>query len=890
MELSKKRRGPGNLALSFLLPFLGFLVLMIISQYAPFGTGSVLYSDGYHQYYPFFAAFRRTLRSGGSLFHTWSVGMGMDYLALISYYLSSPLYLLSVLVPESMLIGYYSLLIPVKLGFAGLFFGLFLQKTFRRDDWSVPMFAAFYALCAWALGYSWNIMWLDSFALLPLVALGTLRLLGERKFLLYTFSLFLAIYCNYYIGFFVCIFVALLFFCYEICCWRGFKRFILDLLRIALFSVLAIGMTAFLELPAYAALQSTHSSVNEFPKGLAFNIASKRTLLGFLDAMRQVAGAAVGGNEPTYKEGLPNLYCGILPLLLALTALTRKEVKLREKLCTVLLLLFFMVSFIVRQLDYIWHGFHFPNMIPYRFSFLFSFVLVTAGYRGLQYAEKLKLWQILFAFAAFLGLCACSKNRTDWVFWLYNLVLGLAYLAVLIALWVRKAPEGRSEAPGEPAVLLFSDPARPQIRVISSVLVALFALECTANLVRFGVNFGGGSVSNYPSGTSDTMAVLDYMKDKEADGTFYRAEFTHTQSLNDGALNGVNGISVFSSSVNENVTKFMAALGYAAKPSYNRYAFEEASPVSYLFLNLKYLISRNGEVLPDDYFLPMYQSGDVTLLENTTWLPLGFMTNSALADLDVEANDPGSFVFQNQLLSAATGLDAAAYTVLTEYDIVGENATVHQQPDSGYCTYSDVSAGGTVKVTLVATVPGYICLRINAPKRNSYTVYRNMERLTGDSISLPQMVAVGSCKKGDVITVEFTCKAGENGSIDLTAGVLDDTVYRQAAELLGQRPLRTTKVTDSVVEGTVDAGAGGLLYTSIPIDVNWHAEVDGQEAEITPVGGAMVALKLSAGSHTIRLTYRNAAFRAGAFLSLGCLVVTLGLGALFSPPRKKKKK
>ncbi len=887
MELTKKRRGPGNLALSFLLPFLGFLILMIISQYAPFGTGSVLYSDGYHQYYPFFVAYRNTLRSGGSLFHTWTVGMGMDYLALISYYLASPLYLLSVLVPEGMLIGYFSLLLPVKLGFAGLFFGLFLKRTFRRDDWSVPMFATFYALCAWALGYVWNIMWLDTFALLPLVALGTLRLLEEKKFLLYTFSLFLAIYCNYYIGFFVCIFVALLFLCYEICCWRGIRRLLGDLLRIALFSALAIGMTAFLELPAYAALQATHSSVNEFPKGVSFNIATKKTLLGFLDAMRQVAGMTVGGNEPTYKEGLPNLYCGILPLLLALTALTRKEVKIREKLCTVLLLVFFMVSFILRQLDYIWHGFHFTNMIPYRFSFLFSFVLLVAGYRGFQYAEKLKLWQILFAFAAFLGLCVCSKNRTDWVFWLYNLGLGLAYTALLIALWVRKTPE--PEGSPQPVALLYPDKTRPEIRVISSVLVALFALECTANLIRFGVNFGGGSVSNYPSGTKDTKAVLEYMRDKEQGGSFYRTEFTHTQSLNDGALNGVNGITVFSSSVNENMTKFMATLGYAAKPSYNRYAFEEASPVSYLFLNLKYLVSRNGEVLPDSYFLPMYQSGDVTLLENTTWLPLGFMTREALADFDFESSDSGSFAFQNRLLAAATGLDAAAYTVLTEYDIVGENATVSQKPDSGSCSYSDVSSGGKVKVTLVATVPGYVCLRINAPKRNSFTIYRNRERLTGDSISLPQMVAVGSCNKGDVITVEFTCKAGENGSIDLTAGVLDDTVYRQAVSLLSQRPLNLTKVTDTQVEGTVDAGEGGLLYTSIPVDRNWRAEVDGQEAEITLVGNAMVALKLGSGTHEIRLTYRNTAFRAGLFLSLSCLVVTLGLAALLYPPRKRRK-
>ena len=105
-----------------------------------------------------------------------------------------------------------------------------------------------------------------------------------------------------------------------------------------------------------------------------------------------------------------------------------------------------------------------------------------------------------------------------------------------------------------------------------------------------------------------------YMKQLEADSPYYRAECTHTQTLNDDALNGYNGITMFSSSVNVSVTKFMAALGYGAKPTYNRYSFEEASPVAALFLNLKYMISRNGKVLDSDLFQPIFNVGNVTLL------------------------------------------------------------------------------------------------------------------------------------------------------------------------------------------------------------------------------------------------------------------------------------
>ena len=198
----------------------------------------------------------------------------------------------------------------MKLGFASLFFSIFLRKLFHKNDISVAFFGAFYGLCAWALAYQWNVMWLDTFALLPLVALGTVCLLRDKKVLLYTVTLFLSVFSNYYIGFFICIFVALLFLCYEICRWAGFKRFFI-------FSVLAIGMTAILELPAFAALQTTHSSVNKFPEGFKLNIADENTWKGLLDAMRQVAGNMNGNITPTFKEGLPNLYCGLVANVLA---------------------------------------------------------------------------------------------------------------------------------------------------------------------------------------------------------------------------------------------------------------------------------------------------------------------------------------------------------------------------------------------------------------------------------------------------------------------------------------------------------------------------------------------------------------------------------------------
>ena len=157
MNLPLNNRKWNTLVLAFAFPFLGMLFVMLVSGYEPFGDSAILYSDMYHQYYPFFVEFRRALLSGESLLHSWSVGLGMDYLGLIAYYLASPLNILCVLVPENWLLEFFSLLTPLRLGLAGLSFAYLLKKIFGKDDVSVPVFASFYGLCSWALGYLWNI-------------------------------------------------------------------------------------------------------------------------------------------------------------------------------------------------------------------------------------------------------------------------------------------------------------------------------------------------------------------------------------------------------------------------------------------------------------------------------------------------------------------------------------------------------------------------------------------------------------------------------------------------------------------------------------------------------------------------------------------------------------
>ena len=900
MNLSNKRKFRlSPLCLAFLIPFVGMLFVMAISGYEPFGQYSMLYSDMYHQYYPFFVEFRRALLRGEGLVYSWNVGIGMDYLSLISYYLASPLNLLSVFVPESWLLEFFSLLMPVKLGLASMFFALFLKRTFSKEDYSVSVFGGFYGLCAWALGFQWNIMWLDTFALLPLVVLGMVALLRDKKFVLYTLSLFMAVFTNYYIGFFVCIFVFLLFFVYEICRWQGWRRFFGDLGRIAFFSALAIGMTAILELPAYMALKTTQSSVNKFPTGFRLNIASSHDWKGLLDAMRQVAGNMGGAIEPNFKEGLPNLYCGVGSIFMAFLFLMAREVKLRDKICAVVLLLFFNVSFIIRQLDYIWHGFHFTNMIPYRFSFLYSFVLLYMAYRGWLLRHRFAAWQMLLAGLLTGGVLCCSNDLTSVkqldllgmslqipVYALYNGIFLLLYTTFFACGAVRpQIPEEAKEA--EKRVYWMECNRR---RANAKLLVtAVMGVELLSTLTAFGLYFPGTYVKNYPKGTEAAASMIRYMKERERDTLFFRAETTHSQTLNDGAINGYNGVSAFTSSANVKTTKFMEALGYGAKNTYNRYCYEESSPVANLFLGLKYMIERDGKERGSEYFTDVHHYKNVHLLQNNYYLPLGFLAEKELADLDFMTSN-GNFSFQNDLFTAATGVDSQVWYRLQgeKTSIVGTGVTIEDLNQSGWCEYSGATSGSSITYSYIVEQDGFGCLHLNLPKRNDFYVIVNGNELYRENISLPQMIAVGDLKAGDILDIRIACKNGESGTMMVMAAVLNEDLFRDGYEVLRASEMELIAFENTFVEGIINCDRDGLLYTSIPQDGNWTVKVDGKRAEPVLVGDVMLGVELSEGSHTISFTYRNEALALGWKISLVCLLELFWLIYAFYQPHWKR--
>ena len=168
------------------------------------------------------------------------------------------------------------------------------------------------------------------------------------------------------------------------------------------------------------------------------------------------------------------------------------------------------------------------------------------------------------------------------------------------------------------------------------------------------------------------------------------------------------------------LTAVFGVLGYGAKNTYNRYCFEESSPINNLFLGLKYMLERGGAsaMKENNYFTEIHHYGDVYLLENNAYLPLGFLSNSELSDLDWNSN-VDNFTFQNRLLTAASGVGNAWNVLGSEtLNVAAEGgAVISSQSSLGSSSYTCSGSDGTVVYTYSPDRDGLLCIDLNLFER-----------------------------------------------------------------------------------------------------------------------------------------------------------------------------
>lgn len=854
-EKSEHEKGKGRrrwnkwLLFAFLLPVIIAAITFISEGVYPFGTRGISIIDSYHQYVPFFSELQYKWKHFDSLFYSWHGGLGMNFWAVIAYYLASPLNLLLLIFPKSLVMECFTVIYLLKMGLCGLFFAIFMKERMHTDGPELVAFGSAYALSSYVIGYAWNIMWMDCIMLFPLVMLGLHKLVKDGRPFLYAGSLALCIYTNYYISIMICIFCCLymtgeLIINYMVPVRRRLERVVYFI--ISSFSAGAFG--AVMLLPTLSTLLLSDSADTSFPSSVSFYHDFYEM---FTQHFATIAPTDLGGNF--------NLYCGSAMLVLTGLFIFNKKISFREKCVTIAMAAFVLVSLNTNVLTYVWHGFHFPNGLPGRYSFIYIFLMIYMAARGWCARRSCPVWAgacVAAVLSVGLLICKIKGNVTlEPDYWYINFALMAAYGIIL--------------------TLMMS--GIRQSRYLSWIVITGIVAEACVYGV-FGLNCNGTmNREDYYIDQAAVQTLKGWIEEREDAYAFYRTELEQRRGRDDITWQNLPGMSLFSSTVNAGVQHLMYRLGFYSVT--NKYSYSGQTPEADMILGIKYLISNRDREGYRRFVQTDWTNGEF-LYQSDRALSLGFMVDEEIIGWDYEQSNPFNVI--NDMLSAMTGEEIVAFDSFAVGEPVSEEVTIYE--DSWADWNYNGGGDGTITIHYVSDKDQDMYVYFRAAHCKKVKVEGAPESIsTSDEDG--HIIHVGKLNTGDEIDFIFELDDEYySGDIKLIGAVHHDDALDQAYKVLSAEQWQISHFASTKLEGTINCSQDGLMATSIPYDSGWTIRVDGEKVEPEKIADAFIGLKLTRGEHKITMQYRPVGFVPGFVLTLLAVLVLLWM---FYMERKK---
>lgn len=837
-------------------------VIYVIFSVFPFGSITVMRMDLYHQYGPLFAELYDRIVEHKSLLYSWNTGGGSSFLGNYLNYLSSPLSFLIFLFDKEDISYAITFIVAFKCILSATSFSYYLKKSFNKDNYFLSVFGILYAFSAYFLAYYWNVMWLDAMIMLPLIALGIEKIFKTGDIKLYTASLVILFFANYYMGYMCCIFAVLYFFVCFINTYSNdgklnenavYKKkystkalmnnvFVNRGVKFAFASIIAALICAITLVPVFMILKNSSATSGTFPQTF-------KSYFDLLDLITSHFALLETTIRSSGDNVLPNIYTGILTFILLPLFLVNNKIKLKEKATYVVLIIFFVFCFNNNCAEYIWHAFHFPNDLPYRYSYMYSFIIAVMGYKTILYFKGIKVKDIAYTGLAIISfVIVCQKFLTN------KMTNSTIYATIIfVALWC--------------GFLFLLKNKNAQKKTVSFVLVTFILCETIiSSIVGLPLNQDN---KNYKENYKTYTDAINYIDNK--DSGFYRTELCYLNTRMDPAYYGYNGISVFSSMAYESYSQLQSSLGMQSN-KVNSYTYNTQTPVYNMMFNIKYLIQTDVSLAPSsNLYKKIYTTSDKksNVYESKYNLPIAYCVNSKIDDWVTDEGNP--FEIQSDFVKLATGYSNLFKPVeynSTDFDAVsGDDVT---ENGTYWLEKSDSSSNyGTETVSLSPTIDGNLYLYVKSSDLKTITV--NSEKVSDITQSMEDayILDLGYHNKGDEVLVSLDASKmeSESTSFDFYCYTADDTVVKNMYNSLAGNSLNVESYSDTTIKGTVKAKENCYLYSSIPYDDGWSVYVDGKKAETFEIGGTLLAIELTPGQHKIEYKYFPVGFLYGIIIS-----------------------
>ncbi len=944
----------------FFFPLLLLYITHAIVGLYPFGEHSVLVLDLSAQYVFFFEALRDWVFGEGSLLYSFSRSLGGEFLGIYAYYIASPLSYIVALFPKSMIQEALLTIFLLKCGASALTAAIYLRKS-AKASWSATfLFSCMYAMCGYAVTMHHNTMWIDCLALLPLLSLAIERLITDGKYKMLVITLTVMLMSNYYIGYMVCIYSFIyFFFAYfrmtaEERNPQGLSRhFLRRLVRMGIFSVIAVLMAALIIIPAYYSLSFGKNMFStpiwSFDSRFSLYDLFSKFLFGSYDTVRPV--------------GIPNVYCGVAVLLLVPLFFLSRGISKREKICSAIIIAVFVLSFSINFLDLIWHGSQKPNWLNYRYAFMLVFLLLTMAAKAFDRLKSFRPLPILLVggsvFALALAAPAVDALRDNPYFNGFSIIFKnpdslppvLQKIASFLpaeleskAAWLMIAISLVLIAAYVLLCLLRGRRRKRVVKVASGVMAVLLMVECLAggvfHLASLDKDVTISSYTAYKDYLDRWQGEVDYIK--ETDSDFFRTERLNYRKRNDSYALGYRGLGGSTSTVNTDTIKYLDMMGYRSTSHWSSYS--GINPVSDSLTGVKYVLGTSS----DDYLIPpvyteYHTDGDIVSYQNPFALPIAYVVDddieklaltkripsdigglavdltsslfgepfASLAELRSEhiptyVNEASVFERSNMIVSAMLGEEVTLFypvemTITTENITVATNyvsnirytITDATQKDNNFIHFTvNGTADGDPLFCYFPSPYNYKArLYINDVSKRDYFTDVTFGSLYIGTPKQDETVKISLRVNNDNNYISISKDPGAKVPVDCFYA-LDIDVYTQVFERLAEGGYQVTSCTEDTFDGTITTTEkNSTVLTTIPYDKGWVVEVDGEEVPTYETLDALLTFRIEEeGEHQLSLRYRPTEYKVALTLFVAGLVLFNGIMIIEAVYKRIKKK
>ena len=797
---------------------------------------SPLLGDGFHQYVIFDIALRNILHGQGSLFYTFTSGLGLNFYALSSYYLGSFLSPIVYFFNLSNMPDAVYLITLLKFGFIGLSTLFSISRIFEAIPKPIKLALSIsYALMSFTVSQLEIKTWLDVFILIPLIITGLHLLITENKRLLYFTSLSILFIQNYYFAYMTALF---LFFWYLCQISWNFKTRRLSFLDFVVTSFLAGLTSLIMTLPTLLDLRTHGEKLTAITK-------FKTDGSWYLDVF---AKQFIGSFDTTKYGSIPMIFVGLFPFILTILFFSLKSIKFHVKLIYGMFFTILIASFYIETLDLFWQGMHTPNMFLHRYAWIFSTLLIYTAAEVLNRLKEIKIWNFLVSlFLIVTGFLATIYLKSHYSFLTdLNILLTLEFLVVYSLLLLAVIKKFIS-------VNLFAI-------LISLFIMVEMSLNASSQIDGIAKEWGFASRSSYNRDIPAMESFSTYIGNQ-----FTRTEKLETQTGNDSMKFNYNGISQFSSVRNRSASSTLDKLGFKSSGTNLNLRYANNSILADSLFGIQYNISENPI---DKYgFQDVYQKDNLTLYENQFSLPIAFASQSVYNDVKFN---------EHTLDNQASFLNQLANVDFDYFSPIPYDKTENTNDLISVTSSSNEDAAIQYQIEVPENSQVYLSftnLHFSNDKQKKVDILVNGEKKTFTTDNVFSFFNLGYTKEKKTFNIHVSFPGNSQVSFESpTFYRLDTQTLTEAIQKIKEQPV-TVSTSKNKVFATYDVQQDTSIFFTIPYDKGWSAYQDGKKIEIKQAQTGFMKVDVPKGKGTITLSFIPNGFVIGSICSFTSLLL-----------------